>query len=189
MPNSIIEALSSAVHDAWWEEKKKQGFHAPAECPTLKDGDTYQRFTKLCDKCHPDMYPYGQLPNNVQEYDRVMVRTVLYALADMAGDTSLTLVSEDLQKEYMEEFFNELVKSDNSKACYKDAEIKQALYDNNVRILLISDVYDNMNPDFHNLITALAKDKNIKMRYIGRTFDEGSQLCTGFGGCAAILKF
>jgi hypothetical protein len=33
-PNKLIEKLSEQVHNARWEEKKKQGFHAPVECAT-----------------------------------------------------------------------------------------------------------------------------------------------------------
>lgn len=86
MPNSIVEALSEQVHNAWWEEKARQGFHAPKECLTLRSGDTYNKFQKYCDKCHTDMYPYNELPENIKEYDRVMVRTVLKALASAAEE-------------------------------------------------------------------------------------------------------
>ena len=80
-----IEFLSEQVHNAWWEEKKKQGFHSPKECPTLRIGDTILFFKKYCDKCHTDMYPYNELPENVKEYDRVTVRTVIEAIKKM-GD-------------------------------------------------------------------------------------------------------
>ena len=85
MPNEsvdIVELLASRVHDAWWEEKKNQGFHAPYECPSVKPGVLYNKFEKLCDKCHTDMYPYEELPENIKEYDRVTVRTVLKAIKD-----------------------------------------------------------------------------------------------------------
>jgi len=86
MSNNIIESLSSAVHDAWWKEKASQGFHSPANCPTLRTGDTYNKFKKYCDKCHTDMYPYAELPENIKEYDRVMVRTVLKELGKAAEE-------------------------------------------------------------------------------------------------------
>ena len=94
-----IEFLSEQVHNAWWEEKKKQGFHAPNECRNTTKiiidrslqfdeknrSITSYKFTKLCDKCHTDMYPYNELPENVKEYDRVTVRTVIEAIKKM-GD-------------------------------------------------------------------------------------------------------
>lgn len=55
--NPDIEGLSEAVHNAWWDEKKRQG---------VTD--------------HPDMLPYADLTEEVKEYDRVTVRTVLTAL-------------------------------------------------------------------------------------------------------------
>ncbi len=85
--SQILEIISEAVHDAWWEEKKKQGFHAPVHCPNvivsvgLTEGEYKEMlFTERCDKCHTDMYPYSDLPENIKEYDRVTVRTVLKAL-------------------------------------------------------------------------------------------------------------
>ena len=52
-----FEKICEAVHNEWWEEKKRQG---------IDD--------------HPDMLPYQELPENVKEYDRVTVRRVLDAL-------------------------------------------------------------------------------------------------------------
>lgn len=70
-----IEYLSNKVHDGWWAEKRSQGFHAP-----LSHTGGSGKFEKRCDKCHADMYPYDELPENVKEYDRVTVRAVLVAL-------------------------------------------------------------------------------------------------------------
>lgn len=88
---NLIERLSEKVHDAWWEEKKKQGFHAPYDCELFKNSiqpqsiEWYksQKFTKHCDKCHPDMYPYDELPEGIKEYDRVTVRAVLKAIDEL----------------------------------------------------------------------------------------------------------
>ena len=52
-----FEKICEAVHNGWWEEKKRQG---------IDD--------------HPDMLPYQELPENVKEYDRVTVRRVLEEL-------------------------------------------------------------------------------------------------------------
>ncbi len=44
------------MHNAWWEEKKKQGVTN-----------------------HPDMIPYSELSEEVKEYDRVTARTTIEA--------------------------------------------------------------------------------------------------------------
>ena len=79
-----IEQIASKVHDAWWDEKAKQGFHSPMNCNEA--AETRHPRVKTCDKCHCDMYPYGDLPDNVKEYDRVMVRTVLAAMEELEQD-------------------------------------------------------------------------------------------------------
>ena len=97
MQKEHLEIVSAKVHDAWWEEKKKQGFHAPNKCQS-KNHKSFQdadwrakerfedlhnpKFYKWCDKCHTDMYPYEELPENIKEYDRVTVRAVDKALVD-----------------------------------------------------------------------------------------------------------
>lgn len=89
----LIEKLSEEVHNAWWEEKKRQGFHAPLECKSdnrksyidspqtgkdrFDDAGFNAKFYKWCDRCHADMYPYEELPENIKEYDRVTVRTIV----------------------------------------------------------------------------------------------------------------
>ena len=77
-----IEFLSEQVHNAWWDEKKRQGFHAPIEhdATPLDQTVIVNLFEKKCDKCHTDMYPYKMLPENIKDYDRVMVKTVLDAI-------------------------------------------------------------------------------------------------------------
>ena len=67
-----IEKIAAAVHDAWWTEKATQGFHAPKDCPGMPDCG--------CDKCHADMIPYSDLAENIKDYDRVTVRTVIDAI-------------------------------------------------------------------------------------------------------------
>ena len=73
------EVIAESVHDAWWTEKIKQGFHAPLRCPTTCG----KKFEKNCEKCHADMYPYLELPENVKEYDRATVRAVLNAIKNI----------------------------------------------------------------------------------------------------------
>ena len=79
-----LELLSEEVHKAWMDEKISQGFHAPAQCPLHDSSDDKRsqpnKFTKICGKCHTDLYPYDELPEHVKEYDRVTVKAVLRAL-------------------------------------------------------------------------------------------------------------
>jgi hypothetical protein len=77
-----LEKLASEVHKAWWKEKEKQGFHSVLDCPDYID-KIDDKFVKICEKCHTDMYPYDELPDNVKEYDRVTVRTVLAAIKNL----------------------------------------------------------------------------------------------------------
>jgi quinol monooxygenase YgiN len=93
-----MECIAEKVHDSREEEKMSQGFHAPLDCESDNrisylnsnwehqarfDDQFNAKFYKWCDKCHPDMYPYSQLPENIKEYDRVTVRTVLNAIKEM----------------------------------------------------------------------------------------------------------
>lgn len=82
--NELIEKLSSDIHDGWWDEKRKQDFHAPLDC--AKVSAPYNKWAVNCDKCHRDMYPYNELPENIKEYDRVTVRKVLFSLSKYLGD-------------------------------------------------------------------------------------------------------
>lgn len=58
MKEQIIEFLAEKVHESWQEEKHKQGIFD-----------------------HPDDKPYKDLADNIKEYDRATVRSVLKALA------------------------------------------------------------------------------------------------------------
>ena len=91
------EKIAAKVHDSWWEEKKKQGFHAPYDCKSQSAKDAhaqdirsfgyneFPKFYKFCDKCHTDMYPYPELPENIKDYDRVTVATVLKAISELSA--------------------------------------------------------------------------------------------------------
>lgn len=93
-----IEVLAEKVHESWKKEKRSQGFHSPNECQSeshksyiesdwrVKErfGDHFDpKFYKWCDKCHPDLCPYEELTENIKEYDRVTVRTVLNAIKEL----------------------------------------------------------------------------------------------------------
>jgi hypothetical protein len=93
-----IEFLSEKVHDAWQKEKLSQGFHSPNQCLS-ENRKSYEKadwtakerfdehfdskFYKWCDKCHTDLYPFSELAENIKEYDRVMVKTVLNAIKEL----------------------------------------------------------------------------------------------------------
>jgi len=78
MEKEIIEYLSEKVHEAWQEEKHKQGIYN-----------------------HPDDIPYSQLAENIKEYDRATVRSVLKALGDIVGRHKMTRI-EEIEKASME---------------------------------------------------------------------------------------
>jgi transcription initiation factor IIE alpha subunit len=77
-----LEIIAEEVHNSWWKEKKNQGFHAPEDCWNF-DKQIHSKFSKQCATCHPDMYPYAELSENIKEYDRVTVRTVLNAISKL----------------------------------------------------------------------------------------------------------
>ena len=81
----LIEKIAESVHTSWWNEKEEQGFHSPKNCPNAIDSyeqGSFDKFKKNCSKCHADMYPYNELPENVKQYDRVTVKAVLKSLEE-----------------------------------------------------------------------------------------------------------
>ena len=81
----LIEKIAESVHNAWWNEKEEQGFHSPKNCPNAIDSyeqGSFDKFKKNCSKCHTDMYPYNELPENVKQYDRVTAKAVLKSLEE-----------------------------------------------------------------------------------------------------------
>lgn len=93
-----FEFLAETVHDAWQKEKISQGFHSPNQCESenkksfeKSDWTAKERFEEhfnpkfynWCDKCHTDLYPYSELAENIKEYDRVTVRSVLNAIKEL----------------------------------------------------------------------------------------------------------
>ena len=61
------EKIVEKVHNAWMDEKIMQGFHSPSECPSLGG----------CEKCHPNICAYVELPDNIKKLDEVTAVTVL----------------------------------------------------------------------------------------------------------------
>lgn len=89
------EAIAEKVHDAWWAEKGRQGFHSPENCITQSAKDCkaqdikslghypFLKFHKFCPKCHADMYSYSELQEHVKDYDRVTVDAVIKAIEEL----------------------------------------------------------------------------------------------------------
>ena len=97
--NNNLENIAEEVHNSWWNEKIKQGFHAPNDCKSKNhksylsaswenqdrfDDNTRPKFYKWCDKCHTDMYNYKELDENIKDYDRVTVKTVIKAIEKLS---------------------------------------------------------------------------------------------------------
>lgn len=93
-----LEQISEKVHNAWMKEKLSQGFHSPDDCQSKNhkgflntNWKNQERLTDLhnpkfyewCDKCHTDLYPYSELPENIKEYDRVTVKAVISAIDEL----------------------------------------------------------------------------------------------------------
>ncbi len=87
------EEIASKVHDAWWAEKKKQGFHPPIKCKKFKEVNLSKpfKFAKCCKKCHSDMYSYEELPEHVKDYDRVTTQVVLDAIKGILAEEQLKI--------------------------------------------------------------------------------------------------
>ena len=70
VPESDIELISRSVHDAWWQERKRQGWK-------------YGKITDRNQKTHESMIPYDSLPENEKELDRQTVRQVISILLSL----------------------------------------------------------------------------------------------------------
>lgn len=80
MNEKQIELISAEVHKSflntdWQNQERLTDLHNP-------------KFYKWCDKCHSDLYPYNELPENIKEYDRVTVKAVLSAAKHVVPDFS-----------------------------------------------------------------------------------------------------
>jgi hypothetical protein len=71
-----IERLAEAEHARWRAERVREGWKLGPED---------------LDKHHPDLVPWGELPEDRKEYDRVLVR----AISDILVATGLTAVPTD----------------------------------------------------------------------------------------------
>lgn len=62
IPSINLERIAEAVHNAWWDEKKKNG---------VTD--------------HPDMKPYAELAETTKDYDRATAKAVINSLNYMTA--------------------------------------------------------------------------------------------------------
>jgi hypothetical protein len=76
VPPKVIDGLAKYIHDSWWEEKARQGFHYASFHKEFNPS----AIKKLCDKCHLDMIPYEQLPESSKVFDKVTIETTLAGL-------------------------------------------------------------------------------------------------------------
>ena len=79
LPKGLVDGLAEYIHDSWWEEKIKQGFHHPSQ----KHKEWKRNQKKICDKCHLDMIPYNKLPESSKRFDKVTIETTLAGLRIM----------------------------------------------------------------------------------------------------------
>jgi hypothetical protein len=91
LPKDLVERLVEFIHDGWWEEKIKQGFHHPSE--VHKEWDQ-EHPVKYCDKCHLDMVPYPELPSTSKILDKIAVETVLVGLYTLGYDLTRNIKDE-----------------------------------------------------------------------------------------------
>ncbi|HLK25686.1 MAG TPA: RyR domain-containing protein [Caulobacteraceae bacterium] len=61
---SQLEALAELEHERWSAERRMDGWRA---CPLAQKQDRQRRL-------HPDLRPYGELPDGTKEFDRVIIR-------------------------------------------------------------------------------------------------------------------
>lgn len=93
--SALVEQLSDKVHQAWAAEKQRQGFadhpyqgewignSGRAWCGFVFDEHGGKRTCEEPQRLHhTDMLPYADLAENIKEYDRATVRTVLGALRE-----------------------------------------------------------------------------------------------------------
>jgi hypothetical protein len=109
----ITERLADTLHQLWMERVKKEGRHAPKDCPHERKacavcmgvelygssdvtgsredlvkcndcGNVQQKTDRHdCEGCHPCMVPYNELPENKKMMDRDYPQTLFNILDEM----------------------------------------------------------------------------------------------------------
>lgn len=105
---AISERMGEIGHNAWMEKRRKEkGWHAPEDCPGPEEcyackgtgrctttlipsgveihecGLCDGKGTVPCQKCHPCMRPYKDLPDSEKELQRLYPKLFLQALDEM----------------------------------------------------------------------------------------------------------
>lgn len=96
--DELIEKLADEVHKTWMNEELERGFHAPISHggnvsvdhtltteAQVKKALNWLKFTKRCDECNIDLYPYAELPEHIKDEKREIVRAVISALVEIGG--------------------------------------------------------------------------------------------------------
>lgn len=87
MDADTFEKIAEQVHQGWMRQKISAGFADHTIGSSGVQGFGF-RLIQCCDlpsdRHHPDMLPYDQLADHIQEYDRATVRAVLAGI-DAAG--------------------------------------------------------------------------------------------------------
>ena len=114
-----FEKICEAVHNGWWEEKKRQG---------IDD--------------HPDMLPYQELPENVKEYDRVTVRRVLEALG-IKYSRKLRWTEQEVEDAL---YTKRILKVDTVRRSEFSGGLDASRKDGNVSIVINRDMFPSLRP-------------------------------------------
>jgi hypothetical protein len=77
-----LESLSEQVHNAWWEEKKRQGFHGLVGCPNMSEANMIND-NFPCEKCCSHSDYFDKLSLRDQRYTAEIVKGVLDAIKKM----------------------------------------------------------------------------------------------------------
>ena len=82
-----IESISEDVHNSWWRGKESNGYHPPLNCKIKFNPEIHkdEKHSERCDKCHESMYPYNELKDSTQEYDRATVRQTTKSIIEIAS--------------------------------------------------------------------------------------------------------
>lgn len=96
--NEIAERMGCAVHELWMEKRRKEkGWQTP-EASHIIYGEEHCRmysnlwcdgkamrndFDEKCQKCHPCMRPYSELPETEKELDRAYPAMFIKILDEM----------------------------------------------------------------------------------------------------------
>lgn len=102
----IIEDRAEKVHKAWMEQKIKAGYHSPSDCPvflwmTLPERAKFSKFDIHCPMCHPGIYPYSELSEDVKEVDRITVRACLGDMLNMKQKIKADFERQKHEREHL----------------------------------------------------------------------------------------